>query len=65
MPDPCEICGAADWSSVYSGMIRDSSFGDDVDGERRDRMKRFLVMSSLPTNTIRDSFCNSCSELLS
>jgi 2-polyprenyl-3-methyl-5-hydroxy-6-metoxy-1,4-benzoquinol methylase len=29
--DNCEICGAADWTAVYAGAIRDGSFGAYID----------------------------------
>jgi 2-polyprenyl-3-methyl-5-hydroxy-6-metoxy-1,4-benzoquinol methylase len=29
----CEICGASDWTNVYSGMIRDGAYGKQVPGE--------------------------------
>ena len=30
--EPCEICGAEDWSVVYEGAVRDGAFGERRDG---------------------------------
>ena len=32
MSEPCEICGSTDWYPVYSGMIRDGAFGNQISG---------------------------------